>query len=80
MLDLQYNTQKLYEDYYYKRTTNNCRVDYKSEKKLQSERVFFTPRNPDLIAATTLDLEKVDNGFKIATNFKDGNILKGNID
>lgn len=43
-IDIQYNTQKLYEEYYYKKTTNNCKVDYKSDKKLKSERVFFSPK------------------------------------
>ncbi len=57
ILDLQYNTQKLYEEYYYKRTTNNCKVDYKSEKKLKGERYFFIPKRPQQIAATDLEPE-----------------------
>ena len=32
LVDLEYKTQKLYQDYYYKRTTMDCRLHYKKQK------------------------------------------------
>ena len=42
LVDLEYNTQKLYQDYYYKRTNMDTRLHYKKQK--EEERFFFVPK------------------------------------
>lgn len=41
-IELTYNTQKLYEDYYYKKTNMECNFKYKRNTK--SEREFYTTK------------------------------------
>ena len=75
---MSYETKKSFENFYYRKTTNHCRVDYKSEKKLKSERIFFHSKRSDAEAATELEPEEVDRGRKIATHFKGRNISTAN--
>ena len=79
-LDIYHETQKLYEEYYYKKTTNSTKVNYKAEKKLKSDRVFYIDKRPENKPSTDLDPKKVDDGKKIASNYSGNNINKSSID
>ena len=56
-IDISYETQKLYEEVYYKRTTLDFRFHYKTQK--QTERSFFDPVRPENKPATDLSPKAV---------------------
>ena len=54
-LDIYHETQKLYQEYYYKKSNSSTKVNYKAEKKLKSDRVFYTEKRPENKSATDLE-------------------------
>jgi hypothetical protein len=51
-----------------------CFVNYKSEKKMKSERIFFSPKRSENYPTTELNPEKVAKGEKIVVHNKSGEI------
>ena len=47
---------------------------------MKSERYFFIPQRPENQPATDRNVQKIDKGSKIATNFKGSNISSSNIE
>lgn len=74
MTDLNYNSEKKYQEVYFDNRTTSCIFELKKQKDNKG-RYFFISQRPENLPSTDLEPEKVAKSFSVATPFKPNKIL-----